>query len=136
MTPHTNDKNEEPLTILDWAYLNFEVLIQLQESDIYLSTVFQKQLKCVGYLGEAIDTLSQEERKKLFHHNGFFSCSQTGKRIVVFALQKNGLNKKRFEEIEKSILYAYKEVKKNHSNCIYLEKSYHYTLETLNIFKP
>ena len=136
MTRHTQDRNEESITLLDWAYLNFEILIRLQEGDIYLSTAFQKQLDCVGYLGEAIDTLNKEEREKLLHHDGFFSCSQTGKRIVVFALQENGLNKKRFEEIEKSIMYAYKEVKKGHINCAGLEKSYHYTLETLNIFKP
>jgi len=122
--------------MLSWAQLNFEVQSLLYKANVSISSSLENQLKELGYSGKPIQDLSPTEKKELFHKDSFFSYTQTGKRIVSFALKENGLNMDAFEQIEDSITSAYNDVKKAYGENKVLEKSYRHSLDTLEVFKP
>jgi len=124
------------IKILMWAHLNFELQVSLHQLNASVPDAMKDKLQELGYAGKPINCLSQKEREALFQKEAFFSYSQTGKRIVAFALQQNGLNQKQFQKIEESITNAYKEVIKRSGENRLVEKSYRHTLDTLGIFKP
>ena len=121
--------------VLSWALLNFQLQNFLQQTRKDPSENVYKDLEEVGYKGVCIKELSEREFQNLFQKESFFSSSQTGKRIVSFALQENGLKQNGFQEIENSITAAYKEVKHLDSQSELLEQSYQHCMDTLSIFR-
>ncbi len=113
--------------ILSWAHLNFELQSLLQKGE--QSTILQKQLDEVGYLGEI-----PSDTYLLFQEDGFFSYQQTSQRIVSFTLKEIGLKKELFAQAEEGIRNAYEAVKEGKSTL--LSKSLTRTLQTLCVFKP
>ena len=126
---------ELSMQILSWAHLNFELQLFLSKKQDKISKQTNEQLKKIGYEGENIFNLHNNDYKKLFERESFFSFFQTGKRIVAFALEINGLNQDRFEEIEDSITNAYLDVKRFDEENQLLEQSYQHCLDTLCVFK-
>ena len=121
--------------VLSWALLNFQLQSFLHQGRKGSSENITQELEEVGYKGRCIRELSESEFQNLFQKESFFSSSQTGKRIVSFALQENGLKQDRFHEIEDSITNAYKDVRNVDSQNELLEQSYRHCMDTLSIFK-
>ncbi len=123
------------LKTLAWARLNFELQSILSRSEHPISAETRKKLYTVGYPADSFNKLSAQEIQKLFNEGEFFSCIKTGNRIVTFALKENGLNKKTFTDIEKSITDAYEQIRQIDESNSLLDKSYNYTLEALAVFR-
>ena len=136
--PYSNTAQEDLDTytkVLSWALLNFQLQSFLHQARKDISENVYQDLEEVGYRGVCIKELSEREFQNLFQKESFFSSSQTGKRIVSFALQENGLKQNIFQEIEDSITDAYKEVKKLDLQNELLEQSYQHCIDTLSIFR-
>lgn len=120
--------------ISSWAELNFYLQSTLYKKENFIFYTLDEKLDEVGYTGKDIRELKAYEYKKLFEKESFFSYSSTGKRIVAFALKLNGLNKEKFKDIENSITYAYRLIKKEYPQSVLLEKSYEHCLYILAVF--
>jgi hypothetical protein len=121
--------------VLSWALFNFHLQSFLHHSGRDIPENIDHELEKVGYTGTCMKELSEDEFQNLFTKEAFFSSSQTGKRIISFALQENGLNQEGFEEIEKSITKAYDDVKNVESQNELLKQTYQHCIETLCVFK-
>ena len=108
----------------------------MQQDEPELSDKAKQQFQTIGYKGEFPLNFSKEKRASLFAEEEFFSYTQTGRRIVSYALKENGMNPGRFEQIENAINDAYKDVKSKRGEHPLLEETYLYSLATLNVFKP
>jgi len=128
--------NLDPVSkILSWALLNFQLQSFLYQEGGSEPENVTEELQEIGYKGTSIKELNEKDFANLFEKESFFSASQTGKRIASFALQENGLQQNRFQEIEDSITNAYRSVKKLDYENILLEQSYRHCMDTLSVFK-
>lgn len=135
------------LPLLSWAHLNFELQSLLKNQEH--SDEIESKLKAIDYTDKLPHLLSSQEFDDLFKKEGFFSSSQTGKRIASFAIKQIGMKKELFDQVEKAIKHAYKNIKsQNEQNRPWnsdeqmflqnrlLDESYKYSLQIIYVFKP
>lgn len=120
---------------MSWAYLNFETQMILYHGKGDITAELEEKLHLIGCDESTINDLSLQEKETFFLDDAFFSSLNTGKRIISFALQENGLNQQKLQEIEESIVHAYQNIKEEYGDDTLLEMSYRYTLQTLSIFR-
>jgi hypothetical protein len=70
---------------------------------------FKDFLKDIGYTGEPIASLSQEEATALVSEDGFFGVSQTSERIAQFVIAGAGSDEELLREGKKGVLQGFKE---------------------------
>ena len=70
---------------------------------------FRDFLSEIGYEGEPIASLSQEEAAELVSEDGFFGVKQTSERIAEFVIQGAGGDEKLLREGRKGIIQGFKE---------------------------
>ena len=119
-----------------WAYTNFRLQVILYQNATQLSETIKKDLHRIGYEGVYFDELSDIQKQELLQGNAFFSSSQTGHRIVTFALKRSGLDRDMLNSIHQSINRAYETVVQEHGESELSEASYRHTLQTLSVFRP
>ncbi|MDF1879719.1 hypothetical protein JHD50_00120 [Sulfurimonas sp. MAG313] len=68
---------------------------------------FQSFLSDIGYEGEPIASLSQEEATQLVSEDGFFGVKQTSERIANFVIQGSGGDEELLREGRKGILQGF-----------------------------
>ena len=127
------DSFELYMKMLSWAHLNFDMQSFLLCENHPLNERREEALQTLGYTHHIPENIL--ERKQLFEREGFFSVSQTGKRIVAYVLQNNGLDQSKFEQIEESIQSAYQDVKAHYPPNDLLDKTLQHALDTLAVFK-
>ena len=120
---------------LSWAYLNFEIQMILYQREGNITAELEEKLHLLGCDESILHDLSLQEKESLFLEDAFFSSLNTGKRIVSFALQENGLNQQKLQEMEESIIHAYEKIKEEYGDNALLDMSYQYSLQTLSIFR-
>ena len=70
---------------------------------------FKDFLKDIGYTGEPIASLSQEEATALVSEDGFFGVAQTSERIAQFVIAGAGSDEELLREGKKGVLQGFKE---------------------------
>ena len=126
---------EQSLEILAWTHLNLAMQAFIHACmDADLDEQHKEHLSRLGFEG----TIPQNDhdKKQLFAGEGFFSVSQTGKRVASYVLKINGLDQEGFSRIEKSIHHAYQDVKDNYPSHTLIDRTFTHIMDTLSVFKP
>ena len=129
---------QEELTIymkvLSWAHLNFDMQTALLQDNIEFDESLSENLKKIGYYGQNLKNITKDERENLFTGDGFFSATQTGNRIISYALVQVGLEKNLFKIAENGLIKAYENIKEEREINSLLDKTYRHAQNTLEVF--
>jgi len=123
------------MKVLSFAHINFSLQTSIKNRSVKFDDTLNINLKKINYTGKCIKELDKDEFNKLFMSNGFFGYTDTGNRLVSYALHLISIDKDLFHKVEEALENAYHDTKQTCEKTYLLDKTYMYTLDTLSIFK-